>query len=219
MHAAAAAATVEHVAAASAAMVGTDDAAGAAANAAADAAAYAAVNDAVGGGANAAALNIAERAANFYLSYFATPGVALDRSQPFMDRVTGEITYPIMGADFDPFLLFFAAATRLGGLLPDELPFNLVQKAVRATLRPFGIGFFDLQEGDERRQWQDKWYGTTQTIKLPFGMNEVKPVAEEIDRKDDEGDAPQTAPTRSEDEQVPVQQGRETPSDSNTHTS
>lgn len=93
-----------------------------------------------------------------YKTFAAKPGVALERSQAYMDA-DGVMTYPISGVQVDPTLAFFAAATRFGGLLPDEKPFNLVQMAVRRALKPLGIGFFDLKPDDERRQWQDKWYG------------------------------------------------------------
>ena len=78
-------------------------------------------------------------------------------------------------------LIFAFAATRGGGIFPDELPFNLVQKAVRAGLKPFGVGFFELAENDERRQWQDKWYGQEEDVKLPFGMSRAPPRDIEAD--------------------------------------
>uniref|UniRef100_A0A7S2CZK5 Uncharacterized protein n=1 Tax=Haptolina brevifila TaxID=156173 RepID=A0A7S2CZK5_9EUKA len=123
------------------------------------------------------AAGLRDKAENFYL-YLTRPGVSLDRSTAYMDRSTGQITYPISGMGIDPLLAFAFAATRFGGLLPDELPFNLVQKAVRAALRPLGIPFFDLRPGDERLQWQDTWYGTGEEAKLPFGMAR-RPTLEE----------------------------------------
>ena len=64
------------------------------------------------------------------------PGVKLTYDGPIMDY-DGSLRYPISGAEIvspsGVLLLFGALATRCGGLLPDEMPFNLVQKVLRAV--------------------------------------------------------------------------------------
>ena len=111
---------------------------------------------------SASAESIADAASDFYQTFFAQPAIVFDRSLTYMDPTTGALTTPISGADFSPssiVLLLFFVATRGGGIFPDEKPFNLVQRWVRARLRPFGISWFDYAPNDERRQWQDSWYG------------------------------------------------------------
>ena len=68
-----------------------------------------------------------------------------------------------------PLLLLGAGATRLGGILPDEMPFNIVQKLLR--LIP-GVNAIlpDLADGDPRKQYQDTWYGTDFKASLPEAM-------------------------------------------------
>ena len=51
----------------------------------------------------------------------AQSGLKFEYAGPFMNDA-GALVYPIAGVEFfDPTLLFFALATRFGGLLPDEL--------------------------------------------------------------------------------------------------
>ena len=101
-------------------------------------------------------------------------GIRLTYDAAIMDTnpITGLdfLRYPISGAEVvDPsglLLIFGALATRLGGLLPDELPFNIVQKVLRAvpglnTIVP------DYADGDYRKQFQDNWYGTSTKAELP----------------------------------------------------
>jgi hypothetical protein len=97
------------------------------------------------------------------------PGVKLTYDGPIMDY-DGSLRYPISGAEIvspsGVLLLFGALATRCGGLLPDEMPFNLVQKVLRAVpglqaLVP------DYADDDYRKQFQDNWYGTSTKADLP----------------------------------------------------
>ena len=93
------------------------------------------------------------------------------------DPVTGstEFSYPIVeasGTGSGPLLIFAAVATRCGGLLPDELPFNIGQKIIRRLL-PFDI-LPDLDDNDYRKQFQNTWYGTNEEIELPFGLSGTK---------------------------------------------
>lgn len=101
-------------------------------------------------------------------------GIRLTYDAAIMDTnpITGLdfLRYPISGAEVvDPsglLLIFGALATRLGGLLPDELPFNIVQKVLRAvpglnTIVP------DYADGDYRKQFQDNWYGSSTKAELP----------------------------------------------------
>ena len=73
------------------------------------------------------------------------PGVKLTYDGPIMDY-DGSLRYPISGAEIvspsGVLLLFGALATRCGGLLPDEMPFNLVQKVLRGRSRASG-GAYD----------------------------------------------------------------------------
>eukprot|EP00966_Prymnesium_polylepis_P086937 2012323-Prymnesium_polylepis.1 len=91
--------------------------------------------------------------------------------------VTGatEFSYPIVeakGTGSGPLLIFAAVATRCGGLLPDELPFNIGQKILRRVL-PFDI-LPDLDDSDYRKQFQNTWYGTNEEVELPFGLSGKK---------------------------------------------
>jgi hypothetical protein len=101
------------------------------------------------------------------------PGFEIVYDGPYMDRDTGTLRYPISGVEpADPVsavaLLFGAGATRLGGILPDEMPFNVVQKFLRGVL-PYGW-FPDLADDDFRKQYQDVWYGTNEVAALPEFM-------------------------------------------------
>ena len=88
------------------------------------------------------------------------------------DPITGLdfLRYPISGAEVvDPsgvLLIFGAMATRCGGLLPDEMPFNIVQKLLRAVP---GVNAIvpDYADDDYRKQFQDNWYGTSEKAALP----------------------------------------------------
>lgn len=74
-------------------------------------------------------------AGHLYNTYLGQPGFVVERMD-VMDA-DGVITHPITALQptaSGPILIFFAAATRCGGILPDELPFNIVQKALRAVL-------------------------------------------------------------------------------------
>ena len=105
-------------------------------------------------------------ASGLYQTFFAQPAIVFDRSLTYMDPATGALTTPISGVTLSPssvVLILFFAATRGGGIFPDEKPFNLFQRWIRARLKPFGIPFFDLAPNDERRQWQDAWYGEDMT--------------------------------------------------------
>ena len=92
------------------------------------------------------------------------PGLEIEYMET-MDRDTGELRRPVKSVNMadpvgGPLLLFGAAATRLGGILPDEMPFNIVQKLLRGVL-PYGW-FPDLADNDFRKDYQDTWYGTNQ---------------------------------------------------------
>jgi hypothetical protein len=100
------------------------------------------------------------------------PGLEIEYMET-MDPDTGKLRYPIKSVNLadplgGPLLIFGAAATRLGGILPDELPFNIVQKIVRGVL-PYGW-WFDLADDDFRKQYQDTWYGTDLKPNLPKFM-------------------------------------------------
>ena len=133
---------------------------------------------ATGSGADGAAAafdSFAATAGQAYKTFLAQPAIVFERSVAYMDPDTGAMTYPISGVDFSPssiVLLLAFAATRGGGIFPDERPFNLVQMWVRARLKPFGIPFFDLAPEDERRQWQDAWYGQEPSESTPEAKRE-----------------------------------------------
>ena len=101
-------------------------------------------------------------------------GIRLTYDAAIMDTnpITGLdfLRYPISGAEVvDPsglLLIFGALATRLGGLLPDELPFNIVQKVLRAVP---GVNVIvpDYADDDYRKQFQDNWYGSSTKAELP----------------------------------------------------
>ena len=99
------------------------------------------------------------------------PALEIQYDGPYMDRDTGTLRYPISGVEpADPvstaLLLLGAGATRFGGILPDEMPFNIVQK----FLRGIGIPIFDLADDDFRKEFQDTWYGTNEQANLPAFM-------------------------------------------------
>ncbi len=101
------------------------------------------------------------------------PALDVKYDGPYMDRDTGALRYPISGVEpADPTSAFFlflgAGATRCGGILPDEMPFNVVQKFIRGVL-PYGW-FPDLADDDYRKQFQDVWYGTNEEALLPQFM-------------------------------------------------
>ena len=111
-----------------------------------------------------------------YKKFIAAPAFKLERDGPYMktNPVSGqeEFIYPIVNAEPSssaPLLIFGAAATRLGGILPDELPFNIFQKILRRIL-PDGV-VPDLADGDYRKRFQNTWYGTNKVIDLPFGLS------------------------------------------------
>ena len=113
------------------------------------------------------------------------PGLEITYDGPYMDRDTGTFRYPVseIKAGADPLssaaLLFGATATRCGGLLPDEMPFNIVQKIVRGVLP---VGWWpDYADDDFRKQFQDTWYGTNEQAALPEFMRSRKsaPPADE----------------------------------------
>jgi len=101
-------------------------------------------------------------------------GIRLTYDAAIMDTdpITGLefLRYPISGAEVvDPsgvLLIFGALATRCGGLLPDEMPFNIVQKLLRAVP---GVNAIvpDYADDDYRKQFQDNWYGTSEKAALP----------------------------------------------------
>ena len=101
-------------------------------------------------------------------------GIRLTYDAPIMDTnpITGNdfLRYPISGAEVvDPsglLLIFGALATRLGGLLPDEMPFNIVQKVLRAV-PGLNVIVPDYADDDYRKQFQDNWYGTSTKADLP----------------------------------------------------
>ena len=103
----------------------------------------------------------------------AKPGFKIEYEE-FMDRDSGDIRSMPTGVEGDPLagpvLLFGALATRFGGLVPDEMPFNIVQKFLRGIL-PKGA-FPDYADDDFRKNFQDTWYGTNiqMTDKLPEFM-------------------------------------------------
>ena len=103
----------------------------------------------------------------------AKPGFKIEYEE-FMDRDSGDIRSMPTGVKGDPLagpvLLFGALATRFGGLVPDEMPFNIVQKFLRGIL-PKGA-FPDYADDDFRKNFQDTWYGTNiqMTDKLPEFM-------------------------------------------------
>ena len=114
-------------------------------------------------------------------------GIRLTYDAAIMDTdpITGLefLRYPISGAEVvDPsgvLLIFGALATRCGGLLPDEMPFNIVQKIVRGVLP---VGWWpDYADDDFRKQFQDTWYGTNEQAALPEFMRSRKsaPPADE----------------------------------------
>ena len=118
-----------------------------------------------------------------YKNFIAGPGFKLERDGPYMktNPVSGqeEFIYPIVNAEplsSAPLLIFGAAATRLGGLLPDELPFNIFQKILRRVL-PDGV-IPDLADNDYRKRFQNTWYGTNKVIDLPWGLNGKPPAPE-----------------------------------------
>ena len=97
------------------------------------------------------------------------PGVKLTYDGPVIDY-DGSLRYPISGAEIvspsGVLLLVGALVTRCGGLLPDELPFNIFQKVLRAVP---GVKLLvpDYADGDYRKQFQDNWYGTNTKADLP----------------------------------------------------
>lgn len=127
------------------------------------------------------------------------PGLEVKYDGPYMDRDTGTLRYPISGVESkDPVssvaLLLGAGATRFGGILPDEMPFNVVQKFLRGIL-PRGW-FPDLADSDFRKQFQDTWYGTDETCTwLPPFMRTQNALAEE---RPPPPPAPSTAQSESE---------------------
>ena len=103
------------------------------------------------------------------------PGLKIEYDGPYMDRDTGSLRYPISSVNVaDPVsgaLLFLGAgATRLGGILPDEMPFNIIQKVLRSV----GVPIPDLADDDFRKQFQDTWYGSNEKANLPEGMRSRK---------------------------------------------
>ena len=85
---------------------------------------------------------------------------AISYDGPYMDDY-GAMRYPIKSISLDPLLILVMAFTRCGGILPDELPFNLAQKALRAIL-PDNWNIIDLADDDFRKAYQDTWYGTSE---------------------------------------------------------
>ena len=130
------------------------------------------------------------------------PGVKLTYDGPIMDY-DGSLRYPISGAEIvspsGVLLLFGALATRCGGLLPDEMPFNLVQKVLRAVpglqaLVP------DYADDDYRKQFQDNWYGTSTKADLPEWLRS-RPSTNVLTRTSSPPDAvaePESLPTLPE---------------------
>lgn len=113
----------------------------------------------------------AQAASSWFETYLASPGLELQYGE-YLDPTTGQMVYPIEGTKLTssgPLLLLGAGATRLGGILPDEMPFNIVQKAIRA-IPGFGRLLPDLRDSDPRKQYQDTWYGTDVSASLPKGM-------------------------------------------------
>ena len=105
------------------------------------------------------------------------PGIEVEYGGPYMNRDTGSLTYPVSGVKAaDPLsaalLALGAGATRFGGLLPDEMPFNIVQKLLRAIL-PNGL-LPDYADDDFRKQFQDTWYGTNEQANLPEWLQSRK---------------------------------------------
>ena len=143
-------------------------------------------------------------------------GIRLTYDAAIMDTnpITGLdfLRYPISGAEVvDPsglLLIFGALATRLGGLLPDELPFNIVQKVLRAvpgvnTIVP------DYADDDYRKQFQDNWYGTSTKAELPEWLRSrsssnvlTRPppsaAEEEEGEKEEEAEKPMPSPEAKE---------------------
>ena len=113
------------------------------------------------------------------------PGFEVQYDGPYMDRETGTLRYPITGVESkDPVsaaaLLVGAGATRFGGIFPDEMPFNIVQKIIRGVL-PRGW-FPDLADDDFRKQFQDTWYGTDEEATwLPAFMRSQRATAPPAD--------------------------------------
>ena len=90
-----------------------------------------------------------------YNKYLAQPGLEIQYGE-YLDNESGQFVRPVEGAKLTssgPLLLLGAGATRCGGILPDEMPFNIVQKALRAVL-PAGV-MPDLRDGDMRKDYQD----------------------------------------------------------------
>ena len=113
----------------------------------------------------------AVEAPSWYDTYLGKPGFELQYGE-YLDPASGQMIHPIEGTKMTssgPLLLLCAGATRLGGILPDEMPFNLVQKCLR--LIP-GVSRVlpDLRDGDPRKAYQDTWYGTDVSASLPKAM-------------------------------------------------
>jgi hypothetical protein len=106
--------------------------------------------------------------ASWFYKYVASPGLEIEYGE-YMDASTGRLIYPIEGTKLTssgPLLLLGAGATRLGGILPDEMPFNIVQKVLRAIPGVRRV-IPDLRDDDTRKQYQDTWYGTDLSASLP----------------------------------------------------
>jgi hypothetical protein len=99
---------------------------------------------------------------------FSGPGGSITYMEVMDDA--GNLRYPVAGISLDPVLLLIFAVTRCGGILPDEMPFNVVQKLVRAAL-PDEWNYLDLADNDFRKDYQDVWYGTNDVCEwLPERM-------------------------------------------------
>lgn len=112
------------------------------------------------------------------------PGVKLEYEE-YMDAAGNIRSAPTKASltESGPLLLLGAGATRLGGILPDEMPFNIVQKLLR--LIP-GVNAIlpDLSDTDPRKQYQDTWYGTDFKAKLPEAMRSRRRAAEDSSGED-----------------------------------
>tara|TARA_B110001452_G_C15187944_1_gene412574 strand:- start:579 stop:848 length:270 start_codon:yes stop_codon:yes gene_type:complete len=84
-------------------------------------------------------------------------------------------------------LLVGALVTRCGGLLPDELPFNIFQKVLRAVP---GVKLLvpDYTDGDYRKQFQDTWYSTNTKADLPEWLRSRPSTNREPPSSDEDGE-------------------------------
>lgn len=131
-------------------------------------------------------------APSFFYKYLGSPGIELQYEEYMTEA--GELRSGVAGTKLTssgPLLLLGAGVTRCGGILPDEMPFNIVQKLAR--LIP-GVDRIlpDLSDNDERKSYQDTWYGTDVKASLPPWLRSRSQVIDANTDDDDDVDDPPT---------------------------